>query len=278
MAKPNLEQISIDLRKRVIDAGVYLGFPRSYDEIRHLPPEVRQTMHHLQGLIDAAFYFSEYGLFGQQAHSYRVPLYIVKALDFLDIQDVEIRRSAFIAALDHDMGKFMMLDIVDKPGGFTPQDMERMREHPGTSAGMRCNLDSIEAGMIERHHAYQPNPYPSKFFTKTSPEIEYLTKILALIDFHDSAATRENDKFERDLIETVLSYATGNRLPSKKKVRQALLAVYGNLDVSYTGSSMPQSSRTGEQFIEEMYVNGIFGPENPLNPFTEADSFKFQRS
>lgn len=212
-----------------------------------------------------------FGKFEQYAHELRIACYSIRILDFLGITDKDWRIHYFVAALLHDQGKIGILEAIDKKSGFTQEDMEKMRNHPTWAVKTAPSLVPVSTAIVERHHAYQPDPYPDTFLTPSSPEIEHLAKVLGIIDFHDSVSTRINTKFDRTFFDRI----TRKKLPSKKRAKSLLIEAYGNLDLTYKGKILPACHLHGREFIEMLYKASIFGPENPINPFEKPFSFTY---
>lgn len=110
------------------------------------------------------------------------------------------------SGLLHDIGKELTdPDSLKKTENFNGKDMDELKKHPLRGyemlRGVNDFLDYI-AGIVLRHHQYGEDGYP-KQLPKTKKEYSknemvmmgYYSRLLALIDFHDSLLNRKDDKF-----------------------------------------------------------------------------------
>ena len=267
-----LAEIVEILNKRVYDEAFdYLEIP-PIEECR-----LNKYKMNRENIISKSSFFQRFRKLDQYTHGLRVACYSIRIMDYLGFQDNEYRQHFFVASLLHDGGKAVVMDLIDKRTDFTQEDMEKMKEHPCISK--KLIIDAIDpiAGLIaEGHHSYQPDGYP-KNLKKESPEIEYLRKILGIIDFYDSASTRDNDRIKKGLEEHLLRHFRGIILPCKNTVKKLLIKSYGKIDMGYNGQALPKCDCSGKQFIKELYSAKIFGSADILNPFKEPFSFTYKK-
>jgi len=155
-------------------------------------------------------------------HSVRVGLLGIKVAKYTH-EDPEMM---FLAGVYHDSGKLLASpEILEKTNGFDEADMKEMKTHVVFGYRMLRGIEEIPnkvAEIIVRHHQYGEDPYPKslpelgqEFSNAEMVEIGYLSRLLALIDFYDSAENRRNDKFSEDGRPKKLS---------PKEVKEVLLA------------------------------------------------------
>jgi response regulator RpfG family c-di-GMP phosphodiesterase len=98
--------------------------------------------------------------------------------------DVDKQRDAFrMAAMLHDVGKVAISDtILKKPGRFTPEEYEIMKQHAPAGArlfsGARSDFDSIAAEVALNHHEkWDGSGYPGWIDSQTGePIAKYISK------------------------------------------------------------------------------------------------------
>jgi len=146
-------------------------------------------------------------------HVENVALKGMEVADYLGIGNIEVsergnvRQAMFISGLVHDKGKISpsMRENVKKSERvrngsmeqFTQKDMQNMKRHVLVSAELE--EDPFIRGIIARHHIYQKNrypkislfPYDEKKYGERSPEVIYLSKLLAIVDCYDRAQDKE---------------------------------------------------------------------------------------
>lgn len=99
-------------------------------------------------------------------HTLRVTLYTVEMLYMLTVKDLNMYQMYIYGALLHDVGKAKIpLQILDKAGKLTPQEMALMRTHTMYSVGMASGynqgiLDIIAAHSQSPLGGGYPNPAP----------------------------------------------------------------------------------------------------------------------
>ncbi len=107
------------------------------------------------------------------------------------------------------------------------------------------------AYMRENHHKYQSKPYPKKSVILYTPEREFATKILSILDFYDSAITR----IDKDKKKTK---QTQEEFTSYQEARIKLEEEYRNLEIEYNKDKFPKLRMKGQEFIDLMYNEKIF--------------------
>jgi hypothetical protein len=198
-------------------------------------------------------------------HVQRVALKGVRVADYLEIGNIEVslsgnvRQAIFICGLSHDVGKInpqmrkaikKSEEMQEKGGVLEEEYLKLIREHSQISAELED--DPFIRGIIVRHHIYQKKSYPKiphifydkNKFGERNAEVEYLSKLLALIDAHDSSLTRKNGNSERLTCDKSLV---------------SLLDYYGKLDLSYNGKILPCIECSGKDLITRLYTDGVFG-------------------
>ena len=153
-------------------------------------------------------------------------------------------------------------------------------------------LDCFEGAIAQRHHRYKKSGgYPKLKYLESNgkkkfswlekltmkisgedladEEVIFLSKVLAIIDFHDSISVRRNTKWSKDGKTPVR--------PSSEQARESLLKEYADLDLRYQGDKFPEFYGDGIRLIHDFYEAGIFGKRNPLNPFPEPYSFIYKK-
>lgn len=266
------EKQAVSLNRRVREAMIYFGLPH-WVEIKNEGVPENSTWGHLQhGVQEDIQYFIDNDKFETASHIARVTLDSVAGGDFFSLNELKYRKffeSFIYAAGNHDLGKFIpeISKLSEKKDSFTPEDMEKMKEHVGISVGLSNSNNLLGKGIIAYHHFWQKNSYLPAGISKEwglqlTPEIEVGSKLLAIIDFHDSAATRVNAKFLEK-----------PRVLKKEEVRKLLFNEYGNLEFNYEGENFPSLHTHGDVIIESFYRQGVFGRKNPLNPYPAPYSF-----
>lgn len=205
-------------------------------------------------------------------HSLRCALYSVRVMDFLNIKDKQQRSDFFTSSLFHDIGKCCV--IGNEIGReFKEEDIEKIKSHHSDISAeiMRRNFGENIAGIVERHHKYQKNPYPKILRISETPEIRFYSKLLALIDFNDSASTRLNGKYLPSFIWKFLKKMNIKNPPiSKKKVKNLVIEEYGNQNLDYESININE-----KELIDDLFQVKIFGVDNPINPFEKFGSFRY---
>ncbi len=96
-----------------------------------------------------------------------------------------------MAGLLHDIGKITIgLDILNKPGKLTEDEMELMKTHPENGYQFLLQYgqltESIKQGVLHHHERNDGSGYPEGL---TKDEISYYGKIISIADIYDSMTT-----------------------------------------------------------------------------------------
>ncbi|MDB5185150.1 MAG: phosphohydrolase [Candidatus Saccharibacteria bacterium] len=98
----------------------------------------------------------------------------------------------FYGASLHDRGKLKVTRaLLDKTGEWTAEDAQALRDHP--SDGYEETLNEgmvVTAGLIVRHHSFQPNAYPEQLPDAPpymAGSFEQCARMIALADYYDAA-------------------------------------------------------------------------------------------
>jgi len=260
------------LEKRLHEAYDYLKIPVANEiEIidRMIDYDRALCQQYLDRFMDHFYVFAKISgnpekMIETYEHSARLALYSIKISEFMGF-DENYKTKFFCSALLHDNGKFASFN---HPEGSEKNDKIPL-DHPMTGAFFTDPLDWEVSSIIGLHHAYQKDSYKDKNSKETAETI-YLSKLLAISDFYDSASTRKNGRL-LDFTDKMLL----RKLPAKNKVKEKLMESYGNLDLVYSGELLPHIDAKGHLLIDTFYSNGIFGHKSPINPFQEKESFKF---
>lgn len=277
LKKVNKPENTAKLEERLHEAYNYLKIPVAKEtEIvdRMIVYDKTMCQQNIDSFIDQFYVFSQMSgnpdqMHETYEHSVRCSLYSIKIAEFLGF-DGNYKTKFFCAALLHDIGKFKVFNHSEEES-FDPEKNQEMKEHPQLASIFTGNIDKEVSSVIGLHHSYQENSYKPAEINETM-EVGYLSKLLAVIDFYDSASTRKNKK-----LLSVWDKFLGKVLPSGDKVRKELVDSYGGLYIDYSGTMLPQSNKKGKLLIDELYQKGIFGNENPLNPFPDKESFRYHK-
>ena len=262
-----------DLEQRLHEAYDYLKIPIAKEtEIVDRMIDYDKTMcqQYLDSFIDQFYVFANMSknpepMRETYEHSVRCALYSIKVSEFLGF-DEDSKVKFFCASLLHDIGKFRVFNGEKKSYRKLKPEMKK---HVLYGAAFTDIFGEDISAAINEHHSHQPDGYGGLTNIKTTDESFYLSKLLAVIDFYDSASTRKNKK-----LLSIWDSLLGKVLPSGDKVRKELVDSYGGLYIDYSGTMLPQSNKKGKLLIDELYQKGIFGNENPLNPFPDKESFR----
>jgi response regulator RpfG family c-di-GMP phosphodiesterase len=135
------------------------------------------------------------------------------------------RRALFYSGVLHDIGKIMLPPSTMGKRNIGKKDMELIASHPYDSYDFLSREFAFSADIVVRHHSHQKEAYPKvlppysrSFSENTKKKIESLSKVLAIIDFYDSAKNRKNQKFSRK-----------SRMLSPDKVKELLVSEYPSM-------------------------------------------------
>lgn len=124
-----------------------------------------------------------------QQHSSRVTRYSVKIAQAMGCRNEDIQRLESIGPL-HDIGKIGIHDsILNKPGGLTDEEIEKIRAHPliGVNIVAPLGLDPMEEAIIRNHHErWDGKGYPDGL---KGEEIPLLPRILFVADSFDAMSS-----------------------------------------------------------------------------------------
>ena len=136
-------------------------------------------------------------------HSMRIGLLAARIGSLIPELDDLPPGALFIAGTRHDEGKLnIRVEILDKDGGLTEEEWEKVRNHPRDSHdALKADGLLLEAGAAVLHHAFQPkNPYPKpEEIPEPDPQLpDHLArlqpamgKVIALADCYDACHREE---------------------------------------------------------------------------------------
>lgn len=189
-------------------------------------------------------------------HMMRAGIYSAKIMKHLGFQNQYWKNVLFTGNSIHDRRKALPIE------GFNPfsrdawmffdvkQHMPIVKKHVLVNEYPMTPDFGEDVKAIEAwHHAYQPEPYFGDR-RQLSPEQRVAAQISALIDGHDALSTRRRKIPGLD-IERCL-------LPSPETIVRTMIEKYGGMQISYSGTALPNMNLSGEQFIEMCYESGIF--------------------
>ncbi len=172
-------------------------------------------------------------------HSVRVGLLCSRVAKHMHLDP----KSLFYPGILHDSGKALVPpETVKKTQGtgFNEKDRALMNKHPEYSYALLRGIHEFSAEVALRHHEYQQNAYPKvlpkgiEFSKSTKVNIDYLSRLLAMVDFYDALTSRIND--------FTIKICGEQRLLNKEESKQVMLDK--NPDLRY--------------LINNLYENGIF--------------------
>jgi len=149
------------------------------------------------------------------------------------------RKALLYGGLLHDVGKALISpETLQMTEGYGPKQQDEMKHHPIDGYRILAGVHEFTAEVILRHHTFSGRGYPSRFpksrqewSKSTQALIDFLARMISIIDFYDAASNRENDKFGE------------KRLPEPDEVKNLLL----------------EHNKGMEETIERLYDSGIFG-------------------
>jgi len=120
-------------------------------------------------------------------HVHRVQAYVTKLAEILGITDEKELKGLRFAALVHDIGKIAIPDLIlNKPGRFTTDEMERMKVHPVVGAQIlkAVSRDFPIADIVLAHHErWDGRGYPHGV---KAEKISKFSRMLAVCDVYDA--------------------------------------------------------------------------------------------
>ncbi len=210
------------LEQRVEEAFRYLGIPQDKKEI------VKAFFTILKAKDKPTYY-----------HSLRNSLYGIELAEMLHLNPIPL----FYGGGLHDVGKIVVPEEgVCKTENFGPVDRKKMSVHSLRSYQLLRDIFWFTSEIVLRHHTFAgPNGYPKvlpkgKYDISRATQflIEHYARVLAVIDFYDSASTRENEQWGEP----------GKKvLPSPEQVKGLLI----------------KFNKDQERMINAAYERGIFG-------------------
>jgi len=101
-------------------------------------------------------------------------------------------RTIILAGLLHDIGKMLIpLEILDKPGKLTTEEMKTMREHPNLGYGLVSNCNEIsqeiKLGILQHHERQDGSGYPKGL---KGEETHIYANIVAIADVYDAMSSK----------------------------------------------------------------------------------------
>ncbi len=134
------------------------------------------------------------------------------------------------AGLLHDIGKASVpLDILDKSGALTPEEMQVMRQHPLTGydyLARRSDIAKATLRSVRSHHEYLDGTgYPDGL---SGQEIDDLTRIVTIADIYGAMVERrayKPPKSPQEALEVIVAMADAGKL------EKALVREFGRIMV-----------------------------------------------
>jgi len=202
-------------------------------------------------------------------HSMRVCMYAILMKGYFNFPE-NWARSFVDASLKHDFGKDGVESIgridkntiggrrdkylfLNKKDNFTEEDRRRVNDH--IDLALLFLQEEPMRTIIAYHHAWQKNPVlPMSIKScKRTKETDYLSKLLAIADCYDAAATRINTR-----------NSDSPKQLTPPEVKEILMEEYGNLKINYRGNKLPRIKTKGRDLIERLYNKKIIGEKNLL--------------
>ncbi|HEX6292649.1 MAG TPA: HD domain-containing phosphohydrolase [Herpetosiphonaceae bacterium] len=154
--------------------AVALENGRLYSKLKH---QNLQTIAALAAAIDARDTYTS-------GHSEQVTKYAVRMAEVMEQTETWIERLRY-GALLHDVGKIGVPDsILLKPGALTPEEFERMKQHPITGARIvERVLDDVRDIIRHHHERYDGTGYPDGL---KGEEIPLESRVIAVADALDA--------------------------------------------------------------------------------------------
>ncbi|MBQ6028452.1 MAG: HD-GYP domain-containing protein, partial [Treponema sp.] len=146
-------------------------------------------------------------------HSTRVAEYAREIARRLEKSEAACR-NVYLAALLHDVGKIgIPNEIINKRGKLTPEEYDKIKEHPAIGAQILANITQIPHiadGAYYHHERYDGRGYPSGLDGKKIPEIG---RIIAVADAYD--AMTSNRSYRNQLPQDVVRKEIGQGIGSQ---------------------------------------------------------------
>lgn len=154
--------------------AVALENGRLYSKLKH---QNLQTIAALAAAIDARDTYTS-------GHSEQVTKYAVRMAEVMQKTETWIERLRY-GALLHDVGKIGVPDsILLKPGQLTPEEFEKMKQHPVTGARIvETVLDDVRDIIRHHHERYDGSGYPDGL---RGEDIPLESRVIAVADAFDA--------------------------------------------------------------------------------------------
>lgn len=126
-------------------------------------------------------------------HSANVAILSV-ALASTITRDQRFLSSLGSGALLHDIGKLAIgLDIIDKPGALSPEEWDKMRQHPTIGTQIASQMKGVDRSVLvpifEHHMRWDGSGYP----TRTPRRKQHITsRIVAVADSYDAMTSKRS--------------------------------------------------------------------------------------
>jgi len=134
-------------------------------------------------------------------HSDRVAMYSEHLAKWMGLDNLRVKE-IYIAAKIHDVGKVLIPSaILEKPGALTPQEYEKVKEHPLTAFRILSNLREMEqiAIMVKYHHEhFDGKGYPNGL---KGEEIPLGARIISVVDAFDAMTSKRYYRLTRTVDE-----------------------------------------------------------------------------
>jgi putative nucleotidyltransferase with HDIG domain len=154
--------------------AVALENGRLYSKLKH---QNLQTIAALAAAIDARDTYT-------RGHSEQVTKYAVRMAEVMKQTETWVERLRY-GALLHDVGKIGVPDsILLKPGQLTPEEFEKMKQHPVTGARIvETVLDDVRDIIRHHHERYDGKGYPDGL---SGEDIPLESRVIAVADAFDA--------------------------------------------------------------------------------------------
>lgn len=128
------------------------------------------------------------------SHVTNVCVYGVLLASKLGISDEQVLHEIGVGGLLHDIGKrFIMPDLLRKPGKLTPEERRQIEQHPTRGFEELCRRSDMTQGqlsMVYQHHErVDGTGYPVRAL---AGEIHWMAKLCAVVDVFDALTGRRS--------------------------------------------------------------------------------------
>jgi HD-GYP domain-containing protein (c-di-GMP phosphodiesterase class II) len=165
-------------------------------------------------------------------HTERVTGYCLAIAEELeDLPEVKafknFKESLHIAALLHDIGKIGIPDnILNKNGRLTPEEFEKIKEHPAIGATILYpikELGAILGGVRSHQERFDGTGYPDRLRGK---DIPLLARIIAVADTFDAITTNRPYRDRKSIEEAVVEIQKTSGMQFDPQIVEAFLRAY----------------------------------------------------